>query len=296
MAHRPSKQGSLPLFKRTFVGVLAVGMLLGGCSATAVAPTKGQPEKAELDRALTAWNRFPVGASPRPILLLAGNTLDPEFGFPDTASKIAYGEGSINPPSTWPSSPGSSKGFRIVGASTAFKSLTTPTDHPIGTPETPPLVTTGVQLGSGRFLTDRGYRDLPAWLFALSGVQNPAKVLAVGTASIFSALSTNGGVSPSEKSVTIGSDGRRMVVAFVGAAAGTGACTADYTLSVTESKQAVAVAVITHLHRAAHSAPDLACSAVGYPRHATAELKAPLGARVVVDAQTMGAMVVTGTS
>ena len=296
MVHRPSKQGSLPHFKRTSVGVLAVGMLLGGCSATAVASTKGQPEKAELDRALTAWNRFPVGVSPRPILLLAGNTLDPEFGFPDTASKIAYGDGSISPPSSWPSSPASSKGFKIVGASTAFRSLTTPTDHPIGTPETPSLATTGVQLGFGRFLTDRGYRDLPAWLFTVSGVQNPAKVLAVGASSIYSASSTNAGVSPSHKSATVGSDGRRMVVTFVGAAAGTGACTADYTLSVAESKQAVAVAVISHPHRAAHSASDLACSAVGYPRHATTELKAPLRARVVVDTQTMGAMVVNGTS
>jgi hypothetical protein len=48
-----------------------------------------------------------------------------------------------------------------------------------------------------------------------------------------------------------------MVANFVGAPAGTGPCTVSYTISVKESKQAVAVAVISHLHTATSLARTL---------------------------------------
>ena len=242
-----------------------------------------------LDGATRAWAGFPVGSSPRPLILLEGYVLNPEFGFPDDNSKIAYGNGEITPPSSWPASPTSSMGFPIIGAPAAFKTLTT-SNSVVGSP--PPLSITGVELGSGLFLTDRGWRVLPAWLFSLSGIQNPAKVFAVGPSAIYSAPVSRGGVSPAQMSVAVGAGGRQMVVNFVGAAAGTGPCTASYTLSLKESKQAVAVAVISH----AHGGPlgkDVACSLVGCGRHVTAELDAPLGGRVVVDASSDGAVSAT---
>jgi hypothetical protein len=176
-------------------------------------------------------------------------------------------------------------GFPIIGASAAFNTLTTTTGS-IGAPVTPPLNITGVHLGSGLFLTDRGYRDLPAWLFSLSGVQNPAKVLAVRPSAVYSAPLATGGISPAEMSAMVGVGGRKIVVNFAGASAGSGPCTASYTLSFKESKQAVAIGVISHSNGKA----DVACAAVGSLRHATAELEEPLGTRVIVDASTKGAV------
>ena len=159
---------------------------------------------------------------------------------------------------------------------------------------TPFARTTGVQLGSGLFLTDRGWRVLPAWLFSLTGVQNSAKVLAVGPSAIYSAPVTRGGDSAAQVSVAVGAGGRHIVANFVGAAAGTGPCTASYALSVKESKQAAAVAVVSHPHAQTATGKRqrqtyVACSSVGYLRHASAELEAPLGERVVVDAKSEGA-------
>jgi hypothetical protein len=95
--------------------------------------------------------------------------------------------------------------------------------------------------------------------------------------------------------VTESEGGRRIEANLVGAPAGTGPCTASYTLSVKESKEAVAVAVISHSHGGSLTKGSVACSLVGYLRHATAELAVPLGARVVVDARTIGAAAVTTT-
>lgn len=261
------------------------------CPSASAAPAEQQGD-AVLNRALHAWAGFPVQRSPRPLVLLHGDVLGPDDGFPTTAAKDAYGNGEINAPASWPATPASSMGYPIVGASGAFKKLTTSrtSSHPIGTP--PPLSTTGVQLGTGQFLTDRGYRTLPAWIFSFSGVDNPAKVLAVGPSAIYSAAVTRGGTSPAQMSATVDAGGRHLVANFAGAPAGTGPCTASYTLAIRESKQAVAVELISHTH----GSPYASCFKIAYLRHATAELTAPLGARVVVDASSDGAMSVTDAS
>ena len=255
----------------------------------ASAATAKHVDSAQLNGALHAWAGFPVQRSPRLLVLLHGYVLGPEDGFPTTASKDAYGNGEIVAPTSWPAAPASSMGYPIVRASAAFKKLTTSrtSSHPVGTP--PPLSTTGVQLGTGQFLTDRGNRTLPAWLFSLSGVENPAKVLAVAQSAIYSAPATNGGTSPAQLSATIGAGGRRLVANFAGAPAGTGQCTAGYSILVKESKQAVAVLVVSH----PHGGPHAQCFKQAYSRQATAKLAVPLGARVVVDASNKGAASVT---
>ncbi len=160
----------------------------------------------------------------------------------------------------------------------------------VGSP--PPLFTTSIELGSGLFLTDRGWQVLPAWLFSLGGIHDPAKVLAVAPSDMYMAPVTHAGTSPAQLSVTVGVGGRRIIANFAGASSGTGPCTASYTLSVKESKQAVAVAVIPHPH-GENGGTVVACTAEAHLRHATAELRAPLGARVVVDASTEGAVSAT---
>jgi hypothetical protein len=236
-----------------------------------------------LDRALHAWSGFPAKASHRPLLLLEGYVLNPQDGFPDDASKEAFENGEIKAPASWPAAPSLSMGLPIISATTAFGRLTTPTTNTLGSP--PPLETTNVELGSGLFSTDRGVRPLPAWFYSLSGIENPAAVLAVAPSDIYSAPTTTGGISPAQMSVTIASS-MRLVATFAGAPSGTGPCTASYTLSVKESKQAVAVVVVAHMHEEG----PVACAAVGVSRRAAATLKAPLGGRVVIDARTNGAM------
>jgi hypothetical protein len=103
---------------------------------------------------------------------------------------------------------------------------------------------------------------------------------------------------PVLRSASIGVDGRTLRVRFAGGAEGPGPCGATYSLAVAESAQAVAVVVTSHPNKVATttSGPDavpIACAAVGFPDSAEAKLKAPLGARVVVDARSKGALVVS---
>jgi hypothetical protein len=269
--------------------LLVVATLTSTSSAAAGGATTSQSVAARLDRALHAWAGFPARSSPRPVVLLQGDLLNPVHGFPDDSSKEAFDNGQITPPASWPGSPTRSMGFPVIGASAAFTILTTPTSHPVGS--SPPLVTTSVQLGSGLFLTDRGWRALPAWLFSFTGVENPAKVVAVGPSAIYPAPATSAATAPAPLSVTTAPGSRHIVANFAGAPAGTGTCTASYTLSIKESPEAVAIAVRSHPHPAPPGVGDVACALVAVLRHASAELNAPIGPRVVVDAASEAASV-----
>jgi len=269
--------------------LVVVATLASTSFAAAGAATTGQSVVAQLDRALHAWAGFPARSSPRPVVLLQGDVLNPEKGFPDDSSKEAFDNGRITQPASWPGSPSRSMGFPVIGAAAAFTILTTPTSRPVGS--APPLGTTAVRLGSGLFLTDRGWRTLPAWLFSFTGVENPAKVVAVGPSSIYPAPATSAATPPAQLSVTTTPGSRHIVANFAGAPTGTGACTASYTLSIKESPQAVAIAVNAHPHRAPPGVGDVACASVAVLRHASAELKAPIGPRVVVDTASEAASV-----
>jgi hypothetical protein len=148
-----------------------------------------------------------------------------------------------------------------------------------GPPATVRLKITGVRLGTRAFDTDRGAQSLPAWLFSFAGVQSPAAVLAVSPARLYAPPGNVPRASPVVDGAMLGADGRTLTVDFTGLAAGTGPCTAGYSLRFAQSRTAVAVSVIEHDH------PDSdSCSSVGYARHAAAVLPAPLAARVLVDA------------
>jgi hypothetical protein len=272
---------------RAFATVLLILVFtLAGLVISPASGAKSEGLGSRIDRALRAWSAFPVRASPRPLVLLEGYVLNPDGGFPNDNSKIAFGNGAITAPARWPSSATSDVGFPIIGAAAAFKTLTTPSSV-LGSP--PPLTVTDVALGSGWFLTDRGPQLLPAWLFSLSGVQSPAKVLAVGPSRIYADPTFRSGNAPAQLAVTVGSGDRRLVVSFPGAPGGNGPCTERYTSDIKESKQALAIAIISHVNA---SGPQ-ACALPAYTRHLTIKLAAPLGSRVVVDANSDGAAEVT---
>jgi hypothetical protein len=230
-----------------------------------------------------------VTASPRPLILLEGQVDAPASGFSDDAAKNAFDDGAINAPAAFPPLTANADGFPLVSAEKAFGSFRS-TAGP-GPPATVDLDVTSVRLGTAVFLTDRGYRQLPAWLFALAGVQDPAAVLAVAPKAIYSApsLPTNG--PPAGLGARLGSDGRTLTVTFGGVPSGTGPCDLEYSLVMAATKTGVALELNAHQ---AHQERDAVCALPGSINHIVTVLSAPLGNRVVIDATNGAAVSVTG--
>jgi hypothetical protein len=107
------------------------------------------------------WASFPVGADPRPLVLL-GEQVSVVKDFADDPSKIMFSEGRID-----------AGGKVAAEAADAFAKLTKP-----GAAD-PKLKVTSVEKGTAKFATDRGPRELPAWIFRVTGVNEPVTVLAV---------------------------------------------------------------------------------------------------------------------
>jgi hypothetical protein len=270
--------------------MLAAGVavaLLAGCGHAGTGAPRTQPGQ-QLRRALRVWAGFPAGASPRPLVITGQRVTDPPRGFPSGDAKLAYLERAVEIPATLPSGVPAAAGFPLISAREAARVFTSTAAK--GPPVATRLTVTAVRLGSGVFQTDRGPRRLPAWLLRFTGIQGPAAVLAVAPARIFSPARLPAGRPPFVNGARLGPDGRTLTVEFTGAQSGTGPCTAGYRLQLAESSTAVAVAVRGQAHGG-----DVPCSAVGYPRQATAVLSAPLGGRVVVDAVSGAAVAVTTT-
>ena len=260
------------------------------CSGVSVASSSLRASADPVATALAAWSHFPVQASFRPLLLIDGDNVNaPVLGFPTDGTKLAYEDRTFAAPSGFPTGPQSAAGFPLVSSRSAFSALkdaATP-----GPPAAAPLVVTSVMLGTGVFATDRGRRTLPAWLFAFQGVENPAQVLAVSPRRIFgppprmvvraSVLESSHGrkrdLAPSHRTLTVG---------FAGAPEGTGPCHATYSLTVGASRTAVAAVI----HVVTHDKGDAGCLLQASFHRLTTSLRAPLGNRVVVDADSLTAV------
>jgi len=228
-------------------------------------------------QALRTWSAFPAGATPRPLVLTGPPVADPASGFPNGDAKLAYLEGAFKWPAGLPSGPATAAGFPLITAREATGVLRSVAAQ--GPPVPSRLTVTGVRLGTAVFDTDRGPRKLPAWLFGLAGVHDPAGVLAVAASRIFAPPGRPANGRPFVDDARLGRGGRTLTVRFTGAASGTGPCTAGYSVTQAASRTAVAVAVKEHAHGG-----SVACAAVGYTRQVTVALAAPLGGRVLVDA------------
>jgi hypothetical protein len=259
--------------------------LLAGCTA-GLASEPPAPAGQRAQQVLRAWSAFPATASPRPLVLAGPRVADPHSGFPTGAAKLAYLEGAFDLPATLPPGPAAAAGFPLITSRAAAGTLRSAAAK--GPPAADRLTVTSVRLGTGVFATDRGIRQLPAWLFGFAGVPDPAAVLAVAPARIFAppaGLATSG--AP-DMSARLAPDRRTLTIRLVGAAPGTGPCTASYSVRQASSPAAVAVAVHEHAHGGA-----VACAAMGYPRQVKVVLPAPLGGRVLVDATSGAAIPVT---
>lgn len=261
-----------------------IGVILTGCSGGVVAPGNIAGTDA-LPPALQVWAAFPVTASPRPLVIApgaAGSPDGPHGVFGDENVKYALVGGAFDRLAHLPSAPATADGFPIISADKAFDLLD---PHP-GAIAGIRLTMTEARLGRARFGTDRGERTLPAWLFSFARVDGPIPVLAVAPAARWfpSALAGRNGY-PYWAGAVVGPDHRTLTVSFVGGQSGTGPCGVSYEVKLVESRTAVMVTRISYPNIRSSGDAEVVCPLIGFLRSASAVLKTPLGARVLVDDQ-----------
>lgn len=235
---------------------------------------------ADIERAFEAWSAFPVGASRRPIVMIGSTVVAPLDGFRSTEQKEAFCAADLVPPSVLPRSRSLANGYSIIGADEALRQLEASGDGQ-GSPS--PLHITTVELGTARFATDRGHRELPAWLFSFHGVSHPAGVLAVATHELFPRPGPPPHL-PSRFAGRLGASDLLLDVSFLGGRADTNTIATQ----VVEARHAIAVQVEqrpSDLHPdRAH--PRLVRAGPGTVRITTVHLDEPVGDRVLIDPYT----------
>ena len=247
-----------------------VGILLAAC--TGGGPVGGHDP---LPTALQPWVTFPVDASPRPIVLVDAPVAGPRGFYGSENAKLAFERGAFDRPTRLPTGPASASGYPIINADKAFDLLKAQSSGPpAGSLR---LTISDVRLGTGTFLTDRGSKTMPVWLFSMAEVDGPIAVLAVAPEALWFPPDLGPGQSH-DIGASVGRDNRTLTVNFVGAESDTGPCGVRYSVRLTESPTAVNVTVVSNPNDTA-----AVCDLVGYQRHAAAVLKTPLGARVLVD-------------
>ena len=94
-------------------------MLLAACGA-AGSSSPSHHAQQQLSKSLMPWSAFPVNARLRPLVFVGPLVVDPSSGFRNGADKIAYIEGAIVAPGTFPPGPTESAGYPIISAKVAF--------------------------------------------------------------------------------------------------------------------------------------------------------------------------------
>jgi hypothetical protein len=163
--------------------VLAAGgalltSLVAGCARPSPAAQPGggvaDPRQDGLDPAvLEKWRDFPVGRTPRPILLLGAPLR--ETGYHTDDAKLAVITGRYELATTLPASqpdsvtatlPDGAFRLPVISAERAYGGVRGSGSSANAPGETPtPLRITRVELATAPFDTDRGELRLPAWLF-----------------------------------------------------------------------------------------------------------------------------------
>ena len=249
-----------------------VGVLLAAC--TGGGPVGGHDP---LPAALQLWVTFPVDASPRPIVLVDAPVNGPRGFYGSEKAKMAFASGMFDRPTRLPTGPDTAGGYPITSADKAFDLLKSQAKDPAAGGLR--LTTSDVRLGTSTFLTDRGPKTMPAWLFSMAEVEGAAAVLAIAPEAQWFPAELASGQSHDIGAI-IGADNRTLTVNFVGAESENGPCGVRYYVRLTESRTAVIVTVVSNPNA---NDTTTVCTLVGYQRQASAVLKEPLGARVLVD-------------
>ena len=263
--------------------VLATLILLAGCTSSGT-PASSPSPGTRLAAALAHWASFPVGAQVRPVVIDPDGQVTGPSKFPSDAVQEAFNSGAITLPRSLPASPGRLSGYSLISANRAAQVLTSGASSSASSAT---VTVTRVKLATGIFATDRGRQALPAWQFTLQGVTSPADVLAVATAERFWPSKFVRDATHTT-AAQAGRSGRALTLTVWGAPAGTGACHASYSLRQRSSAQAVAIDVASTVHFHGQN-----CSSAAVPVTLPVTLSAPLGNRVLVDAQTSAPIPVT---
>jgi hypothetical protein len=275
---------------RRWLGIPVLGAVLAALAACGQPTVEAPVGKVPYDPGMSpappgdtgpgpqAWRTFPATATPRPLVLAGPAVLDPRRGFAHDDDKLAYGTGAITMPARLPAGPATAAGLPVVPAAAAARRL-----QPKGRPMGVPLRVTSIRLGQASFVTDRGERTLPAWLFRFAGVADPAAVLAVDRPARFVPAgvpdTTSGGTARA------GAGGRTLTVDYIGGIPGSGPCDGAQVATAAESPTAVLIRFTPAppaTGPATTASTPVACPAIGYRRTATVALATPVGGRVVI--------------
>jgi hypothetical protein len=254
--------------KRALLGLL---VLLAGCGTLEVPRTGIISPPSDV---LARWQNFPVDEEPRPILLLGASmsgcaelapTFQPSTQSPGQAM-ASWADGTV-------------RRYTAISEADAIRAMRTVRQN---CPLITALPVTGGRFGTISFHTDRGLSIMSAWLFT-GGVAegHPVGQLAYPalprTAFWGTDLAPAGPISNAIVSIS----GRTLAYYFLGGPP-EGSCAEDYKAVVTESPQAVAIAIQSNPGRPL--AGPFACERWSDMRSVTVQLSTPLGGRVVIDA------------
>jgi hypothetical protein len=211
-------------------------------------------------RSLEKWASFPVEADPRPLVLL-GERVIVERGFTEGDAKAAFSDGRIDPDGRLP--PEAAEAFAQIAKPAAGE---------------PKIKVISVVKGTAKFMTDRGQRALPAWVFELTQTLGPVGVLAV---------KPDYEAAPAMTTAIVSGDGMTLTVPMLKAYEPCpGEPRTTYEPQWLESPTAVAVGLKPIVGEVAPGEPgncahDLAYRTADY----MIRLDKPLGNRVVVGAE-----------
>ena len=236
---------------------------------------------------LAAWERFPAGARPRPIVISTPPKL-PDGGFADADAKEAALAGRYElraalpanpPPTVRVTLPDGAVELPSITAQDAVDALSAVQIQPSG--NTLPI--SRVELGTVAFDSDRGPVPLPAWLFTVDGAKGPIAWPAVADSAFWPREPTDLVMSGVARR---GDDARTLKVTLP-APPGQG-CPGDprsrYEPSVLESASAVVVGLRAVPDGVVPGTPvaDCAVPAVARSVEYSVALASPLGGRVLL--------------
>jgi hypothetical protein len=150
--------------------------ILDGTDAALDQSTPGAPDPSSIE----SWRDFPVGRSPRPVVLMGSPLM--EEGYRTNDAKLAVILGRIELAAPLPVTPRTVEArlpdgqhaVPVLPAAEAFARVRAVGDPQNAPGENPtPLRITKVELATAPFYTDRGRVSLPAWLFHAPAALGP---------------------------------------------------------------------------------------------------------------------------
>jgi hypothetical protein len=268
---------------------LAVALMVAACGA--IPGGQGNlPVPSPPTAALAKWSDFPVNARPRPIIWFGDVVEEAGPGqFPSEESKLRWVCGkfvlgpnarlsstsSATATARWGS--GVSASYGSIGSAVAWSALMSrpPGGNRGDCASLQPFVVTAVRWSAAEFSTDRGGVTMSAWLFDVPEADGHLGYPALDPSAYWTRQPVT---SEGQLGANVSADGRTLTIGVVGGRDQSGPCGADYTTSAAESRTAVAVAIKTIRHDL-----NAVCDLVARMYSIEVHLKAPLGARVLLD-------------